>query len=65
MMDKTPAELRAAQIIANCSDQFQEKMNAENEDGKYEILSALLAVEFVKLRTKPLQARLYPLPSPR
>jgi len=65
MMEKTPAELHAAQFIANCSDQFQEKMNAETEDGKYEILSALLAREFVKLRTKPLQPRLYPLPSPR
>jgi hypothetical protein len=63
MMDKMPVELRAAQIIADRSDQFQEKLNAETEDGKYEILSALLSRVFETLKTKPLHKRLYPLPS--
>jgi hypothetical protein len=48
-------ELRAAHIIAGPSNHFRENLNAETEDGKYEILSALLAIECQTLRTRPLQ----------
>jgi hypothetical protein len=64
-MQKTPAQIHAARIIANGTGQFQKTMDAETEDGKHQILSALLAVEFMTHRTKPLKTRLYPLPNLR
>jgi hypothetical protein len=65
MMDNNPVRGHAAQIIADSSDRFQERLNAETEDGKFAILSELLSMDFVKLRTKPLQKRLFPVPSMR
>jgi hypothetical protein len=62
MVDKTTVEHHAAHILADTSNQFQENLNAETEDGKYEILAALLTLEFLKIPTKPLQKRLYRFP---
>jgi hypothetical protein len=55
MADKTAAELHADWIVANSIAQFQAKLNAETEDGKYEILSVLLADEFRKFENPPLR----------
>ena len=54
-MDKTAAELHVDWVVASDIATFPAKLSAETEDGQYEILLALLAAEFRKLRIHPLQ----------
>ena len=53
-MDKTAAELHVDWVVASDIAQIQAKLGAETEDGQYEILLALLAAEFRKIRIPPL-----------
>jgi hypothetical protein len=54
MADKTAAELHADWIVAQNIARFHERFNAETDDGRFEILAALLADEFTKFEKAPL-----------
>jgi hypothetical protein len=53
MADKTAAELHADWIVAQNIARFQEKFNAETDDGRFKILALLLADEFSKFEKAP------------
>jgi hypothetical protein len=54
MVDKTAAELHADWVVRQGIAKFQERFNAETDDGRFEILSALLADEFTNFVKAPM-----------
>ena len=52
MTKMTQDELQADWIATKNIVQFQELLNGETDDGRYEILAQLLANEFEKLKPK-------------
>jgi hypothetical protein len=53
MPDKTKEQRWADWVATQDIGHFQEKLNAETEDGKYKILAQLLSRELGKLKKAP------------
>ena len=53
MPDKTKEQQWADWVATQDIGHFQEKLNAETEDGKYKILAQLLSRELGKLKRAP------------
>ena len=54
MMEMTREERRADWVVTQNIARFQERLNAETDEGKYKILALLLADEFRKFEKMPL-----------
>ena len=52
MMEKTKEQLWAGWVATQGTGYFQERLNAETEDGKYKILAQLLSCELEKIEPK-------------
>jgi hypothetical protein len=64
VMDKVSAELHAKLVAAQNGGHFQELLNAETEDGKYEILAQLLLHEMEQLKERRF-SYFTPIPNPQ
>jgi hypothetical protein len=53
MMKKTKEQLWADWVATQDDGHFQERLNAETEDGKYQILAQLLSRRLEKLKKGP------------
>jgi len=55
MIEKTKEQAWSGWVATQGVDHFQERLNAETEDGKYKILAQLLSSELEKLKKPPLR----------
>jgi len=53
MAEKSPAEVRAWIAVSNIA-RFQRDLEAETDEGRYNILAGLLAKEYEKFEREPL-----------
>jgi hypothetical protein len=53
MTEKTKEQIWAEWVATQDIGHFQERLNAETEDGKHKILAQLLSSELYKIRLKP------------
>lgn len=52
MTEKTKEQLWADWVATQDSNDFQEKLSAETEDGRYRILAQLLSTDLEKIKQK-------------